>query len=279
MPRRSLVPLTAGCVLALLFTRPAQGQTYWHDETASTAVRLDLLKVFAKEDGTQFLNGALFLSGSTRLGKTLRFEADLPIARTGFDAGSGLTESAVRLGNPYLGLTVRGEGKPVGLQFGVRLPIASDPDTFIGEFANEMGYLADFDRFEAFVAKAFTARAAVEVRHATPGGFVLGAKLGPSLLVDTRSGPSGDGEELYADYGVRAGYEGSAVLATVGFTGRALITEDDLSLSERTVNQITGVLELRRGRVRPSALVRFPLDDDFRELAGVIVGVGVRLGF
>lgn len=278
MPRGSLTSLTAGCVLALLVTRPAQGQTYWHDETATTAVRLDLLKVFAKEDGTQFLNGALFLSGSTRIGKTLRFEADLPIARTGFDAGSGLNESAVRLGNPYLGLTVRGEGKPIGLQFGIRLPTASDPDTFIGEAANEMGYFADFDRFEAFLPKVLTARAAVEIRHTTPSGFLLGAKLGPALLVDTH-GASTQSQDLYADYGIRAAYQGPAVTATVGFTGRALITEADLSLSERTVHQLTGAVEVGRGRVRPSGLVRFPLDDDFRELTGVIVGVGVRLGF
>jgi hypothetical protein len=279
MPRRSLVPLTAGCMLALLITRSAQGQTYWQDETAKAAVRIDLLKVFPKEDGAQFLSGALFFSGSGRIGKTLRFEAELPIARTGFDAGSGVSESSVQVGNPYLGLTVRGEGKSVGLQFGVRVPTASDPSTSIGEAANQMGVLADFDRFEAFAPKVFTARAAVEVRHTTPDGLLLRAKLGPSLLVDTHSGNSGDTQELYADYGVRAGYEGADVSATVGFTGRALITEGDLSFAERTVHQVTGALELRLGRVRPSALVRFPLDDDFRALTGVIVGLGVRVGF
>ena len=279
MPRRSLIPLTAGFVLALLVTRSAQGQTYWHDETANSTVRLDVVKPFPKGDGTQLLSGAVFLSGSTRIGKTLRIEAELPMARAGFDAGSGTSESAVRLGNPYLGLTLQREGKPVAFQFGVRLPTASDPDTFIGETANQMGILADFDRFEAFTPKVFTARAAVEVRHIMPDGIVFRAKLGPSLGVDTHSGNSGDAQELYADYGIRAGYEGPTVTATVGVTGRALITESDLNFGERTVHQLTGALELRRGRVRPSGLIRLPLDQDLRDMTGVIIGLGVTLAF
>jgi len=278
MPRRSLIPLASGCVLALLVARPAEAQSYWHDETARSAIRLDLIKPIPKADEVQFLSGALFLSGSARVGPALRFEADLPIARSGFDAVSGASESAVRAGNPYIGLTYRKEGKPIGLQFGVRLPIASDPSTIAGELANEMGGVADFDRFEAFLPKVLTAKAAVEVRHVAPSGFLLGAKLGPTLLVDTRSG-STESQELYADYGVRAGYEGGGVTATVGFTGRALVTEDDLSFGERTVHQIGGALEVGRGRLRPSALIRIPLDDSFREETGVIVGLGLRLAF
>jgi hypothetical protein len=34
---------------------------------------------------------------------------------------------------------------------------------------------------------------------------------------------------------------------------------------------------MRRGSVRPEFLVRFPLDDDSRDLVGVIVGVALRL--
>ena len=147
MPRRSLIPLAAGCLLALLVTRSAQGQTYWHDERAKSAIRLDLIKPLLKGDGNQFLSGALVLSGSTRIGRTLRFEAELPIARAGVDAGAGSSASATRLGNPYLGLTVHREGKPVALQFGVRLPTAGDPAASIDDFANSVGILADFDRF------------------------------------------------------------------------------------------------------------------------------------
>lgn len=276
--------VTAGCLLAFLVTRPAQAQTYWHDETTGSAIRLDVLKPFLKGDGNQFMSGALFLSSSTAIGKSVRIEAELPVARSSLEAGiagpgSSPSQSAIRLGNPYLGLRYGGEGKPVAFQFGVRLPTADDPDTFIGEGANAVGVLADFDRFEAFAPKVFTARASVEVRHIMPDGIVFRAKLGPSLTVDTHNGTSGDAQELYADYGLRAGYEGPIVTATVGVTGRALITESDVSFAERTVHQITGALEIGRGRVRPSGLIRLPLDDDFRRLTGVIVGLGVRVGF
>jgi len=43
----------------------------------------------------------------------------------------------------------------------------------------------------------------------SPGGMLLGAKLGPSLLVPTKG--TGDDPELFADYGVQAGYEGAAI--------------------------------------------------------------------
>ena len=83
--------------------------------------------------------------------------------------------------------------------------------------------------------------------------------------------------ELFADYGVQGGYEGAAVRATVGITGRLLATEIGPSFADRTEHMITGMVELRRGQVRPSVLIRVPLDQSVREILRATVGFGLAI--
>ncbi|HEV8358084.1 MAG TPA: hypothetical protein VGQ17_15130, partial [Gemmatimonadales bacterium] len=82
------------------------------------------------------------------------------------------------------------------------------------------------------------------------------------------------------DYGLRIGYRGERVQVHAALTGRINVTSDDVEgLSERTNHQVTGVVLLRSGRVRPEFTVRLPLDEDLRDLVPVVVGTGVRLVF
>ena len=251
-------------------------QQYWPDRGDGTVVRADFLKPFFKEDGYQFLSGAVFFSGSGPIGKSLRIEADVPLFRAGVSVPGLPAESSLRLGNPYVGLRIHSPGRPLSGYLGVRVPLASDPTNFAGSLAMDVGALSDFDRFEAFLPKVFTVRTGVELRSVSSGGILVGAKLGPSLLVSTEGG-SGDDAELFADYGVQGGYEGRAVRATVGLTGRLLATEDGGSFGDRTEHVVTGVVELRRGPVRPSVLIRMPLDKSVREMTGVTIGFGLAI--
>lgn len=129
--------------------------------------------------------------------------------------------------------------------------------------------------WEAFLPNVFTARAGAEVRSVSPEGLLIGAKLGHSLWVSSKSG--GGDPELFADYGVKGGYEGAAIRATIGVTGRLLATESGLSLDERTFHMATGTLELRRGRIRPSLLFRMPLDQSMRQSLNATVGFGLAI--
>lgn len=254
-------------------------QQYWSDRADGTVVRADFLKPFLKDDGFQFLSGAVFVSGSGPAGKNLRFEADIPLARAGFGVTtlpSTPSQSSLRLGNPYLGLRIHQSGRPLSGYLGLRLPLASDPTTTAGNLAMVVGVLSDFNRFEAFLPKVLTVRTGIELRSVSPEGMLIGTKIGPSLLVSTEDG-GGDDAELFADYGVQGGYEGAAVRATVGFTGRLLATESGLSFAERTEHVIAGSVELLRGRVRPSVLIRMPLDKAVREETSVTLGFGLAI--
>lgn len=269
-PRASVLALAS-----VLGSRSLPAQQYWPDRAEGTVVRADFLKPFFKGDGLQFLSGAVFLSGSGPVGTLVRVEADVPLGRAGLTAGTSATESSLRLGNPYVGVRIHRAGRPLAGYFGVRLPLAGDPSTSVASTAMEVGAMSDPDRLEAFLSKVLTARAGAELRSVSPRGMLIGAKFGSSLLVPTR----GDGyeAELFADYGVQGGYEGAGVRATVGITGRLLATESDLSFSERTEHVVTGMVELRRGRVRPSVLIRVPMDPSVRETLRATVGFGLAI--
>ena len=249
-------------------------QQYWPDRGEGTVVRADFLKPFFKEEGYQFLTGTVFLSGSGPIGKSLRIEADIPLVRAGVSVPGLSEESSLRLGNPYVGLRIHRAGRPVSGYLGVRLPLTSEPTSFGDNLTIDIGALSDFDRFEAFLPNVFTVRTGVELRSVSSAGFLVGAKLGPSLLVSTEGG--GDDAELFADYGVQGGYEGRAVRATIGLTGRLLVSEGG-SFSQRTEHVVTGAVELRRGPVRPSVLIRLPLEKSVREMTSVTIGFGLAV--
>jgi len=258
---------------ALLGSSALSAQQYWPDRGEGTVIRADFLKPFFKEDGFQFLSGVVFLSGSGPVGRSVRIEADVPLVRAGLSNGA-LAESSLRLGNPYAGVRIHQADRPLSGYFGLRLPLASEPQTAAAGLAMEVGAMTDPDRLEAFLSNVLTVRAGAELRSVSPGGLLIGAKLGPSLLVPTKG--EGADPELFADYGVQAGYEGAAIRATVGITGRLLATED-VSFAERTFHSITGVIELRRGPVRPSLLFRMPLDSSVRESHSATVGFGMAI--
>lgn len=262
-------------IVSLFGSTALLAQQYWAEQGAGTLLRANLLKPFFKGEGNQFLNGAVALSGSGRIGKSVRLEAEVPFARAGFDGGFLPSESSIRFGNPYVGVQLHQSDRPWSGHFGLRLPLASDPSTTAGRGALGVGITSDLDRFEAYIPNLMTARADAEVRSVTAGGFLIGAKLGSSLMIATKEG-AGD-PELFGDYGVRGGYEGRSVRATVGLTGRLLVTESDMSFNERTFHAITGAVELRRGAIRPSVMIRVPLDSELRETAGAILGLGLTM--
>jgi hypothetical protein len=267
--------LTAGLLSCLQSV--AGAQSYWHDDAGRAQYRLELLKPFVKNVDESFLTGSAFLSGSFLVGTGLRLEAELPFTRAAFSLpvlGDTLDISGSRIGNPYIGLVSHQGERPFAFRLGVRLPLSGGADDLEDLTALAVGGATDLDRIEAFAPELITLRGGVEWLRVQPGGLLLGAALGPSLLVDDGF----DDAELLGDYGFRLGYRGEAFQTYAALTGRINLTSDDAEgLPERTQHQLTGAIAMRRGRLRPEAMVRFPLDEGIRDLVGVIVGAGVRL--
>lgn len=244
----------AGALLALqLAAVTLHAQFYWFDEKGErAALRAELLRPFITGTRLKPLTGGVFLSASGKLGQSSRLEAELPIATGGLkDDPSG---SAFVVGNPYLGLRLHQSGKPFSTQIGLRFPIMADLSTR-SEAAVRAAASSDADREEAFFSKTVTARAGIELHPATSGSLLVGLRIGSSVFLPTEGGSA----EAFLDYGGRIGLDTASLLVAVALTGRWFVTSDG-SLAERTEHQLTGSLDVRRGRIRPGAMVRIPLD-------------------
>jgi len=277
-----LIVLTAMSVPATV----VHAQRYWHDEQGRDAFRFDFALPFLKGDNHKFFTGTFVPSLSLKAGEGFRVEADVPVARAADD-----NTSSIRLGNPYLGLRIGDDAKPVSGTLGVRFPASKRPTTAIATRAIEAGVISEYDDFEAYDPNLLTVRGALEYHRARGDGLMIGARGAGSLQMNTSGDPTADSEMSF-DYGVRSGYEGSRALATVALTGRYLITAPDHNFvcavadpdcnpkgfNERTHHQVTGVLELRSMRIRPRVSLRVPLDKDLRDIAGAVLGVGVSIG-
>ncbi len=273
---RPLRPLAVALLLAPA-AGPLAAQEYWRDDSGGASLRLDLLKPWLRNVDESFLTGSGFLAGSVRVTAAARLEGDLPFARASFTSTGAPSLSASRIGNPYLGLVIHREGSSLAGRVGARLPLMRAPDDAVAALADQVGILADQDRSEAFLAEGAALRAAVEYTRRSPGGLLAGLVIGPTILIDAGGGLD-ESAELLGDYGARVGLDGGGIRATLALTGRIAVTESGASFDERTVHQVTGRLDLRRGMLRPSFLVRLPLDESVRDDVGVVVGLGIRVG-
>ena len=265
--RKLVLPLS----LATSLAASAAAQPNWNDRGRDRgSLGVEVMKPLLKASGAGFANGAAFVVGTARLSKDLRFEAELPIAHGSFDQPVG---SGFQVGNPYIGLAIGRADSKLSVRVGLRAPTASEPNDVGGLAALATGLIVDITRFEAFVPKVLTARTSLEFNERKAAGLVLGARVAPAMLVSTEGGDP----ELYIDYGGRIGYQSGQVLATLAIAGRLLATESDLSLGERTIHSLIGSLELRPGRVRPTASFRLPLDSDERDVIHGVIGIGVTI--
>ena len=71
------------------------------------------------------------------------------------------------------------------------------------------------------------------------------------------------------------GYEATREQVGVGLTGRAWLTEPDLTWRERTLHHLTLALLGVWGPWQPGLLVHIPLDDERRAVVRLVVGLSL----
>jgi hypothetical protein len=255
----------------------AFAQRYWFDDQGRDAVHLDALYPFLKGNSDRFFTGVFFPSASFRVGEGFRVEGDLPMMRAGFHPPAGANTSSFRIGNPYVGLRIGDDNKPVSGLVGARVALAQTPEDNAGSLAVNAASVAYPEDFEAFTPATLTFRGALEFRRRRKDGLLLGFKGGSSLLINTSGNPNQE-SNLYFDYAARIGYEGRRALATVALTGRYLINPNGHpDFDQRTQHSATGTVELRPGPVRPRATLEIPFDKVLRDASGATLGLGVSI--
>lgn len=246
-------------------------QSIWVNQGQGKVIAIEFLKPnFDGEDNTTLATSAIFLSGRFPISSGMVFVAELPFSHIGDE---DFDESESSIGNPYLGLEIRKEGKPFFVELGLRPPLAPNDK----DFAQSVGFVTDFDRAEAFGSKVFTITGKGNYYRKAASNMVVRLRVGPTLFLDTGRGNFVGETELLLDYNAQVGYEGAQISLLGGFTGRLLVTESDLDLGERTFHQLGAAASLNLGVVHPGIHFRLPLDDDLKDDIDFVYGL--HLGF
>lgn len=267
---RFLIASVTGIILPFVLTITTfavSAQTFWLPDATDKGVGFEWLKPSVAEDEeTSFLSSAPTLTGRYRVGEKLVLVGELPFAY--FNAEYMDAELAV--GNPYLGIIFNKEDSPYFLEAGFRAPVASE-DKYMAFF---YGYLADFDRSEAYMPDVWSISVKNHYLKRSDSGFFFKLMGGFSYWLPRASINSINPEGLF-DYGGHLGYEAGRVQIFGGMTGRIILTEEDLDFKEASVHHLTVYAQYKGWQVQPGLILKVPVDDEFNEVVSHIIGLNV----
>ena len=263
--------LTVNLMLALLPASLA-AQSVWIDQHLDQGLALEALKPSFSEGGdVTFLTSVLYLSGRLRLSERVRVVAELPVSHFGADDEFG-DEGGTSLGNPYVGVEIAEAGASTFFEVGLRVPLASEEGGGL-----ETGFLADYDRVEAFVPDWVSILLVPNYVYDSLSGFSVRLRLGPSLLVATDKDEFSDRVELFGLYGAQLWYQAGQVRVGAGFTGRLIVTEEGLNFEERSVHHVGVALIGDLGTVRSGLHLKVPVDEELGDILDYVVGVSLSV--
>ncbi len=210
-----------------------------------------------------FGRGVWIFDARLRIGERSRLVVALPWIEP---AGGG--EGGSAMGNAMLGIEFADTlGRPE-FTLGFRRGHLDSDGTKDG--ASELALFGDIDRVE----QAFSTGLIIEgVANVHPGTGVdrmtAEIRLGATAVLGEGGGT------FFMKYGARLGYDVGAVNVGGGLTGLWLVP-DGVSTGG-TIDQLFGEITTRKGTVRPSLAVRFPLDKGLSEDLSFAVTAGVRV--
>ena len=110
-------------------------------------------------------------------------------------------------------------------------------------------------------------------RRRSVSGVVWRLRGGPLVWL----GRGGNDTELLLHYSGQVGYESGQISVLGGLTGRAVVTEGDANLGERTLHQLGAAMAFGSGTVRPGFHVRLPVDRDLTDILDFVFGFNVAI--
>jgi len=271
LSRGTLMAVTLVCA-ATLQGQVAHAQSIWMPPTTNSQIRLEVLKPMYDAEGVGFWTQAWYLSGQARLSPVVALQFEVPYSR--YEEEGFETQSTV--GNPYIGMVYGAKDlKGVIVEAGGRLPLLSEEDVDEDLAALINGWAADFTRMEAFAPETVTLRlrAGGHVVNNAESGVNLRLMLGAQAWI-----PTDDGEtELVADADMGLWMLGTQANVGAVLSAKTLLTESDLSISERSEFQLGLSGSMRFGQVEPGIHARLPLANEgligLGEFVDAVVGV------
>ena len=257
-------------IAMLLLSQSSVAQNHWLRPVDETSVSLDIFKPkFDDNSAFNLFTTVMFYSAYIPATDNLTLVVEFPVANADTDVFN-----ETQFGNPYFGVEYKLPNTDatrafVG-RFGIRPPIASDKK----QAAGSIGVVTTYDRFEAFLPDLTTLALGGGVRLTPDNGFAVDADVNGNLMI-----ASDADNELFIDYSVAAWMVGENIQGGLGFTGRWLMTESDLSFGEATVHQIGVFANYDLGKFQPGVHFRVPLDDDLSDIVNFTYGVNLTVEF
>ncbi len=261
-------PMFAVAFLALTVVR-VNAQRPWIEPDSARTIGLEVTKGFFKSNaGIDFASFLVTAQGRYPVSDKVALTAAIPFARV---SGAN-TPAQTAFGNPWLGIEMVGQPGIV-VEAGIRPGIAKEAD---GNTL-ALGFIEDFDRYEAWTADVTSIRAAVHIGPKSEQGQFISGYLGGTVSMASDGGGAG----YLANYGIRAGWRTGGTLVSAALTGRANLSHLTVGggLNERTMHQVGFIVERVSGRVRPIGSIRTFLDENARLTISAIVTAGISIVF
>lgn len=267
MTRSRPLRLLAG-LSGLLVPAGLEAQTGLYADAATPAVQIEVAKAFFEGDAFGFASSVLDATVLVpmRAGSTLFARWGVSYA-TADALPSSTTTSNLRLGMIF------GEPGVTSGELHVDLPIASEYGD--DDYATGFAIFTDYERFERFLADAWSVGGSVAPQRELPSGAIVGGRLGATLLMPTEDGPD---SELFVLPGAFATLPAGSARIGAELSASVIMSEEGLSFAQRSIFLGTLSVALPNASAAPELYLRLPLDDDLGEVIDFVLGVRVRFG-
>lgn len=259
--------------IAFVENRSVSAQPLWLERSHDKTIDLEILKPdFEGENNTTFATTSWFLTGRFPVSAHISIIGEIPFSYYKTDSEYGENQGENAFGNPYLGIEHSGDNSPVFGEFGLRLPLAPKEDA---SSALISGIVTEFvDRAEAFATDILPIYAVFNYMKVEQNGFMFRFRGGPVAWIAT--GDRND-TEWFLLYSAQGGYQSQKFNFLAGLSGRWFMSAEDADFSEKTFHQFGISANVVLGAFKPGIVLKFPLDDDMKELLDLVFGL--TLGF
>jgi hypothetical protein len=258
----------AGLFIGLLFTSiSAQNLLFQTMPKEKPQLGLRFMRPnFEGDDDLSILSGTYDLYFNIPVSPKLNLVGSLPFATFSFKG----EDSESGIGNIYVGIQTRqmsGTGDNSSLSMGIFLPTAKDDFSlmFLGLYSN-------YYEIQKYIPDMLTVYGNYSYYKNQPRGAIFSVEIGPSLFIPTED----DGDvELFAHYGISAGFNLTNVTLSAELEGLAIISEDINDFEDRFTHSLTFGARWTRSNIRPGIYYQIYLKEDLRDDVDGVLGIKV----
>ena len=265
-----------GFVLAAVIVVPqTRSQSLWLAPDHESTVSIEAVKPFFKDD---FVRDPLFFSSALNLNLRVpvddRFMVVAEVPLSYFDVKDSNLDNTVSLGNPYLGMEVRGNTELFFGELGVRFPVVDASDNGIVS-----GTAADYARADAYAIDQWCIGVLgnLQYRPDPSSGVMLRARFGPVFSIYSGDSEFVDNSEAYLVYGGQVWFTYQRFSGAMGLFARTWVSESDVD--NRTLEHLGFTFSVDATVVRPGLQLHIPMDEHMRDVAGVAIGLHLTVPF